>query len=145
MNLAKLPFTVLCIACLLVGACTAKKDMRLLEGIWRVDSVYTFYNGYGMTMNASDEQPLLRYWPKGRLSMIRGNEERFFTYELLSGDSLAHHNLKGNTIGKFLILDVTDSRLVLQKDKNPLFGGNNQLRYEIRYFSRVDSLTLPHQ
>jgi hypothetical protein len=70
--------------------------------------------------------------------MTRGNEFRFFLYELHTQDTLVHRRLDAKIFEKFLILKLDEDQLVLKKDLSPLFKGNNQERYEIRYFSSVE-------
>ena len=68
--------------------------------------------------------------------MTQDNEFRFFLYTV-QGDSLTYANLDDKRIDGLLILTLNDQQLVLKKEKGPLFKGDKQERYEIKYFSRV--------
>jgi hypothetical protein len=68
--------------------------------------------------------------------MTQGNEFRFFFYNL-QGDSLTYTTADHRRIDGLLILTLTDQQLVLKKEKAPLFKGEKQERYEIKYFSKV--------
>jgi len=50
---------------------------------------------------------------------------------------LVHRNAKRNTFEKFIILKLDDEHLILKREMNPIFKGENQERYEIKYFSKA--------
>jgi hypothetical protein len=105
-----------------------------LHGTWKLDSVYTYYNGFDMT--SAGKEPLYHFQDDGRLRMTQGTEFRFFIYDV-GNDSLRYRTLDDQLIDAFAILDVDDRRLVLKKDKKVLFTEEGQQRFEIKYFSRV--------
>jgi hypothetical protein len=105
-----------------------------LQGTWKLDSVYTYYNGFDMT--SPGKEPLYHFQDDGRLRMTQGTEFRFFVYEV-GNDSLSYHTLDDQLIDAFEILDVDDNKLILKKEKKVLFTEENQERFEIKYFSRV--------
>jgi hypothetical protein len=109
----------------------------LLEGSWKVDSAVSYDNGYSFTYRDLDEEPLQHYQPDGRLRMTRDTEFRFFYYDVPAADSLVHRTLENKLIGKFQIVRLDQTQLVLRKEKAPIFSGKNQKRYELRYFSRI--------
>jgi hypothetical protein len=105
-----------------------------LHGTWKLDSVYTYYNGFDMT--SPGKEPLYHFQDDGRLRMTQGTEFRFFIYEV-ENDSLSYHTLDDQLIDAFEILDIDDNKLILKKEKKVLFTEKNQERFEIKYFSRV--------
>jgi hypothetical protein len=111
------------------------KDINSLQGTWKVDSVYSFYNGFDMT--SPGQEPLYHFQPDGRLRMTKDKEYRYFFYKV-QNDSLIYSTLDDKRVDGLLILDVNDEQLILKKSKSLLFMGGNQERYEIKYFSRVN-------
>ena len=109
----------------------------LLQGTWKIDSVYSYYNGFGFTRHEVEEEPLLHYKPEGNLTMTRGNETRSFFYEIPNGDTLIHRKSDKGILEKFIIVKLDKDRLILKREMRPVFGGINQERMELRYFSRV--------
>ncbi len=118
--------------------CTSDNKTTVL-GNWEVDSVYTYYNGFGFTRKDVEEEPLLEYQQDGKLKMTKGNESRFFLFELSSQDTLLHRNRDGKIFEKFCIQKLNENQLVLRKEMHPVFKGNNQKRYEIRYLAKDKS------
>lgn len=120
---------------LLLFAQCQTKDINSLQGTWKVDSVYSFYNGFDMT--SPGQEPLYHFQPDGRLRMTKDKEYRYFFYKV-QNDSLIYTTLDDKRVDGLLILDVNDQQLVLKKSKSLLFMGGNQERYEIKYLSRVN-------
>jgi hypothetical protein len=111
------------------------RDIHDLQGSWRVDSVYSFYNGFDMT--SPGQEPLYHFQPDGRLRMTKDKEFRYFVYKV-HNDSLTYMTLDDKIVDALLIMEVNDQHLILKKDKSLLFKGRNQQRYEIKYFSKVN-------
>jgi hypothetical protein len=132
----KVRFSLLALA-ILLQQCAQTDKNALLQGAWRTDSVYTYYNGFGFTKRDLEEEPLRHYQADGKLMMTRDKEFRFFSYRIQNNDSLIHLNPKVKTVEKFLIIDLDHNRMILRKELRPLFQGPSQQRYEIRYLSRV--------
>lgn len=133
-NLNTTAGTPLVVLSLFLTQCRTK-DVSSLQGTWKVDSVYTFYNGFDMT--SAGQEPLYHFQPDGRLRMTKDKEYRYFFYKV-QNDSLIYTTLDDRRVDGLLILDVNDRQLILKKAKSVLFKGSNQERYEIKYFSRVD-------
>ena len=110
------------------------RSVEDLHGTWKVDSVYSFYNGFDMT--SAVEEPFYHFQPDGRLRMTQDLEYRYFKYSL-QGDSLTYTTLEDKRVDGLLIVDLDHDHLVLKKDKSLLFKGGNQQRFEIKYFSKV--------
>jgi len=117
--------------------CNQRNKKSALQGTWKIDSVYSFYNGFGYTKYDVEEQPLRHYLADRKLMMTRGEEKRFFIYAL-EGDSLIHRDADKKFLERFFVERLDGHNLVLRKELQPVFQGNNQRRYEIRYFSKVE-------
>jgi hypothetical protein len=114
-----------------------KDSSKWIEGTWKIDSIYTYYNGYGFTRHDVHEEPVHHYQPDGRLRMTKEKEFRFFFYDLPDEDTLVYRKLDKEMLEKFFIVKIDQRQLVLRKERPPVFGGGNQERYEIKYFSKV--------
>jgi len=130
---------VLIVITFLLFQCSSRKKSELLVGDWQVDSISTYYNGFTFMRKDVADQPLLGYQPDGKLMMTMSNESRLFTYELSTQDTLIHRNTEERILDKFIVLKLDDHQLILRKETPPLFKGNNQVRYEIRYLSKQES------
>jgi hypothetical protein len=117
--------------------CMRKDSSKWIEGTWKIDSIYTYYNGYGFTRHDVHEEPVHHYQPDGRLRMTKEKEFRFFFYDLPDEDTLVYRKLDKEMLEKFFIVKIDQRQLVLRKERPPVFGGGNQERYEIKYFSKV--------
>jgi hypothetical protein len=120
---------------LLLFAC-AEKDLTDLQAAWKIDSVYNYYNGYGLMTYGSDPEIIYHFQPDGRLRMTLDKEFRYLFYELKQ-DTLTYTDNKSRIVEKFTVLSIADEQLALQKKKTPLFNEKRQDRYEIRYLSKV--------
>lgn len=117
--------------------CAGRDSKRLLEGTWRMDSVYSYYNGFTFTRKDISGEPLQRYEPDGRLIMTLKEESRTFYFSVAVQDSLIHQAPDKSVIDKFAIIRLDNDILALKKALNPVFKGPQQERYEVRYFSKV--------
>jgi hypothetical protein len=89
-------------------------------------------------MTNPGEEPLYHFQPDGRLRMTQDTEFRYFMYNI-QGDSLTYSTLEDKRVDGLLIVTLNDRHLVLKKEKPLLFkGSNNQQRFEIKYFSKVE-------
>ena len=122
---------------IIIAQCSPADNKVSIIGSWRVDSIYTYYNGFGFTRKDIAGEPLLGYQTDGKLKMTKNQESRFFLFELPSQDTLLHRNLNHELLEKFLIQDLNVNQLILRKDLRPVFKGINQQRYEIRYLSKL--------
>ncbi len=130
---------VLIVLAFLLFQCSSRTNSELLVGDWQVDSISTYYNGFTFMRKDVADQPLLGYQPDGKLMMTKSNESRFFTYELSTLDTLIHRNKEDRILDKFILLKLDEHQLILRKETPPLFKGNNQVRYEVRYLSKQKS------
>lgn len=117
--------------------CSGRNSMQSLEGTWRMDSVYSYYNGFAFTRKDILDEPLQRYEPDGSLIMSLKEESRTFYFSMPVSDSLIHLAADKSVIDKFAIIKLDNDILALKKSLNPVFKGPQQERYEVRYFSKV--------
>jgi hypothetical protein len=117
--------------------CSGRNSVQSLEGTWRMDSVYSYYNGFAFTRKDILDEPLQRYEPDGSLVMTLKEESRTFYFSMPVRDSLVHLAPDKSVIDKFAIIALDNDVLALKKSLNPVFKGPQQERYEVRYFSKV--------
>ena len=115
--------------------CTNPDKATNLEGVWGVDSAYTYYNGFSNIILDPSGWATYEYFSDGRLKEIKEGSFLPYTYEL-SGDTLIHRKTNGELFQVYEVLQLSPSRMVLKKNKAPVFPGKRQMRYEIRYFSK---------
>lgn len=108
---------------------------KLLVGAWKTDSTFMFYNGFSQSQyeEGSDWAKHL-YHADGKVEEQKFGTSRKHRYTL-QADTLTWFDSKGEQ--RFLILELQPKRMVLKKIKPPLFPGQHQERYEIRYFSKL--------
>lgn len=128
---------IVCVICAVLFQCSDRDSMHLLEGTWRMDSVYSYYNGFTFTRKDISDEPLQRYETDGKLIMTLKEESRTFYFSIPVQDSLIHQAPDKSVIDKFTIITLDEDILALKKSLNPVFKGPQQERYEVRYFSKV--------
>jgi len=124
------------VVALLLMRCENDRRAEVI-GTWKIDSVYSYYNRYGFTHYNPPVNPLFHFQADGKLKMTLKEESRFQTYTLPHPDSLVFYGPDSTVVAKYLIVELTENRLVLKERKQPLFKGENQERYELKYFSRA--------
>jgi hypothetical protein len=109
---------------------------KLLVGAWKTDSTFMFYNGFSQSQykEGADWATHL-YHADGKVEEQKFGTSRKHSYAL-QADTLTWFDANGEQ--RFLILELQPKRLVLKKIKPPLFPGQHQERFEIRYFSKLD-------
>ena len=123
--------------CMAFFRCSNRESKYSLEGTWRMDSVYSYYNGFAFTRKDIYDEPLQRYEPGGSLIMTLGKESRTFYFSMPVQDSVVHLAPDKSVLDKFAIVKLDNDILALKKSLNPVFNGPQQERYEVRYFSKV--------
>lgn len=123
-------------AFLYILLCCAPEKKTAIQGIWKVDSIATYYNGFTFTRKDIGDEPILEYLPDAGLKMSKGDETRMFSFDISEKDTLYHRTVDNELLEKFSIRELGADRLILRKDLAPVFKGANQERYEIRYLSR---------
>jgi hypothetical protein len=131
----KMKYQILFVCSVMFFARCGTRNMSDLLGTWKVDSVYSYYNGFSMI--SASQEPLYHFQEDGQLRMTQNNEFRNFVYHV-QGDSLTYSTLDDKRVDGLLILTLNDQHLVLKKTKSHLFKGVNQERYEVKYFSKIN-------
>ena len=121
---------------MVVLSCKSTVDQKSLLGAWRMDSIYDFYNGF--TYMTRNPQPAEVHVYKGANTMLRrgmGHEREY--YYAIDGKHLIISDTLRAPGTKHLVLKLDSTQLVLKKENRPLFPGENQVKYEIRFFTRI--------
>ncbi|WP_149277665.1 hypothetical protein [Pareuzebyella sediminis] len=126
-------------AFILIGSCKKYPKQRNLIGAWKIDSTYTYYNGFTYTQKEEGADWATYVYDKdGIMQEIKYGSFQSYHYSIKEhSDTLLLKATQGDKISELKVLGLTKERMILRKDKSPLFSGNNQKRYEIRYYSRT--------
>ena len=122
-----------------LNSCKQEFKQQDLIGAWKVDSTYSYYNGfdYNQTQEGRDWATYV-YTQEGVMKEIKHGSFRSYFFTFHPVDSLNMRSTQGGDEFGFKILELSQRRMVLKKIKAPIFGGANQSRYEIRYLSRTE-------
>lgn len=127
-------FLVVCI----LNSCSNPIPDQTVLGAWKVDSTYSYYNGFGYSeTEGGSDWAILAYDATGKVKEIKFGTYRQHFYEFIREDSLIFKDEKGQVSSAFKVLELDQNVMTLFKEKSPIFAGSNQRRYEIRYFSRT--------
>lgn len=135
--IVKLLVVSLCIA---LSSCNPNAEVQII-GNWRMDSIYDNYNGFSF-MNTNPYPKEVYEYRKNNTVLRKGMGEQLEYGYNLADSTLTLKDATGNQSSEFIILHLDKKQMVLKKNRKPLFPGNNQVRYEIRYFTRFDSAEL---
>jgi hypothetical protein len=88
-------------------------------------------------------QPAEVHVYKGDHTMLRrglGHEREY--YYAIEGKNLVISDTLGAPEANHILLKLDSTQLVLKKENRPLFPGENQVKYQIRFFTKIpmDSL-----
>ncbi|MEM9142650.1 MAG: hypothetical protein AAGA86_06655 [Bacteroidota bacterium] len=108
-----------------------------LEGTWKIDSTYTYYNGFEQLQQRDIGEWPVYLFENGIAREIKSGTYRSFFYDVQE-DTLVMTPAQGGEPIHFTILHLRKEILTLKKIKTPIFKGSGQNRYEIRYFSRTE-------
>jgi hypothetical protein len=108
-----------------------------LPGTWRIDSVYDYYNGFSYTNRNPTPREMYDYRKDSTVLRKGMGEQLLYRYSLK--DSTLAIIASGRQIDQFTIIHIDEALLVLKKDKRFLFPGNKQQRYEVRYFTKIET------
>ena len=122
-------------------SCKSSINEATLHGAWRNDSLFDFYNGFTF-MDRSPQQAEVHVY-KGEHTMLRrgmGHEKKY--YYALKDNQILISDSVGKPGTSHLILKLDSNQLILKREKKPIFGVEKQVRYEVRFFTRIplDSL-----
>jgi hypothetical protein len=118
-----------------IQCCTVDKKTSII-GSWKVDSIYTYYNGFDFTRQDVADEPILHYEADGRLRMTKQEESRSFLFDISDQDTLLHRNLNNKVFDKFFIEKLDKKQLIIRKELRPVFKSTKQERYEIKFLSK---------
>lgn len=125
---------------ILCASCNSPIDVQII-GNWRMDSIYDNYNGFSFTNTNPFPKEIHEY--RENQKMLRKGMGEQLEYGYSVADSiLTLKDATGNQESEFIILQLDKNWMALKKNKKFLFPGNNQVRYEIRYFTRMDTAAL---
>lgn len=113
-----------------------RRESEMICGSWKLDSLYSFYNGFGTTTSDLADEPAFRFGQDKKLVMTIGQESRDHRYHLSDSGSLEIKTMDGTPLAAYRILKVNEYQLVLREEKRPLFKQAGQERFEIRFYSR---------
>lgn len=125
---------------LLCFSCHSPNDAGII-GNWRMDSIYDNYNGFGFT-NTNPFPKEVHEYRENHTMPRKGMGERLEYGFSLADSMLTLTSVTGNQQSEFIILHLDKNRMALKLNKKFLFPGKNQVRYEVRYFTRIDSAGL---
>jgi len=122
----------------IVPACHEGYEQQDLLGKWEIDSIYTYYNGFSYMSTDNFIPATYTYREEGTLEEEKLGGARTIYYRLTAPDSLIYESADRTVLGRYRIQKLDQNQLVLAKDKEPLFEGNGQHRYEVRFFSKLN-------
>ena len=124
--------------CVVLASCNVPADVHII-GSWRIDSVYDNYNGFSFTNTNPYPKEVYEYRKNNTVLRKGMGEQLEYQYQLM--DSILFlADGPGSPGNEFIILHLDKNKMALKKNKKLLFPGKNQVRYEVRYFTRIDSV-----
>ena len=106
-----------------------------------MDSIYDNYNGFSFTNTNPYPKEVYEYRKNNTVLRKGLGEQLEYKYQL-TDSILSIADAIGNSASEFIILHLDKNKMALKKNKKVLFPGKNQVRYEVRYFTRIDSVGL---
>jgi hypothetical protein len=122
--------------CVTLSSCNPKADVQII-GNWRMDSIYDNYNGFSFTNTNPYPKEVYEYRKNNTVLRMGMGEQLEYRYNL-SDSTLTLTDATGSQNSEFIILHLDKNRMALKKNRKFLFPGKNQVRYEVRYFTRID-------
>lgn len=126
--------------CGVLASCNAPGDVQII-GSWRIDSVYDNYNGFSFTNTNPFPREVYEY-RKNNTVLRKGMGEQLEYQYQIKDSILSVADAAGGSGIEFVILHLGENKMALKKNRKVLFPGKNQVRYEVRYFTRIDSAAL---
>ena len=126
--------------CILCASCNPSADVQII-GNWRMDSIYDNYNGFSFTNTNPYPKEVYEYRKNNTVLRKGMGEQMEYRYNL-TDSALTLTDTSGNQRSGFIILHLDKNRMALKKNRKFLFPGKNQVRYEVRYFTRIDAVEL---
>lgn len=122
------------------GSCSPATEVSII-GNWQLDSIYDNYNGFSFTNTSPSPREVYEY-RKDNSVFRKGMGEQLQYWYKVKDSILTLSDVTGRPGDEFTILHIDNNMMALKKEKKPLFPGKNQRHYEVRYFSKPDSLNL---
>lgn len=134
-------FILVLVNSILVG-CKKKQPSELILGAWKIDSTYTYYNGFDQIQRErTKDWATYVYEKEGLMKELKKDASQSYFFTIKDDNIIEISATRGGAESRFEILKLDEAQMVLKKSKKPLFGGGgNQERYEIRYFSKTEAL-----
>ena len=130
-----LQYVLASISIILLFSCQSPKEINL-EGAWRLDSVYDFYNGFAF-MNRKPSPSEVHVYRGDSTVLRRGmgfEKKYFYSLEKINLSIKNKLNSKGS---KHIVIKADSTGLILKNILPEIFPGKKQERYEIRFFTRI--------
>jgi hypothetical protein len=121
---------------MVVLSCKSTVDKKILHGAWRMDSLYDYYNGFSY-MNRGPQPAEVHVYEGDHTMLRRGMGHVREYYYKVEGKNLVMSDTLGAPEAKHMVLRLDSTQLVLKKENTPLFPGENQVKYQIRFFTRI--------
>ena len=121
--------------CTALLSCNPKAEVQII-GNWRMDSIYDNYNGFSFTNTNPYPKEVYEY-RKNNTVLRKGMGEQLEYRYSLADSMLTLTDATGNQSSEFIILQLDKNGMALKKNRKFLFPGKNQVRYEVRYFTRI--------
>lgn len=125
---------------LMAGSCSPAAEVIII-GNWQLDSIYDNHNGFSFTNTSPSPREVYEYHKDNSVIRKGMGEQLQYSYQV-KDSILTLSDGTGRPGDEFTILHISADLMALKKEKKPLFPGKNQRHYEVRYFSRPDSLNL---
>lgn len=122
------------------GSCSPATEVNII-GNWQLDSIYDNYNGFSFTNTSPSPREIYEYRKDNSVLRKGMGEQLQYGYQV-KDSILTLSDGTGRPGDEFTILHIDGNIMALKKEKKPLFPGKNQHHYEVRYFSKPDSLNL---
>jgi hypothetical protein len=137
MNLLKLvkQHFPISISILVLFSCKSSSEINL-EGAWRLDSVYDYYNGFAYTNKTPYPAEVHVYNPDSSFLRKGMGHQSKYVYEVKK-NLLLLKDTTGVPGAKLTIIRIDSTQLALKKEKPAAFPGKNQEHFEIRFFTRI--------
>ena len=123
---------------LLLAACEQPNATKIL-GSWQIDSIYDYHNGFTFTNRNPHPREVYEY-KTGNVLLRKGMGEQLEYHYTCNDSVLTLSSAQGAPLGQAIIVHLDKEKLALKENLKTQFTGRNEVRYEIRYLSRVDSL-----
>ena len=122
---------------LFLFACSAPVDPDAIQGQWKVDSVFRYYNGFEQHIPGKKTDPTYHYLEGNKVREQKGRDYREYIYAWKDPDTLSYQAPDGEMIGIYQVLHLSSHQMALKRQQPHIFAGGGQERYEIRYFSKT--------